>query len=49
MDEGSGPNTIPDPTLPENLIKDCGRDLCTPLCGQLNFNDKGTGHYHQVP
>ena len=29
MDEGVGfdPNKIPDPTLPENLIKDCGRGL----------------------
>ena len=52
MDEGSGfnPNTIPDPTLPENLIKDCGRGLfiVRHYVDSL-FNDKGNRHYHQVP
>ncbi|NLL14955.1 MAG: SpoIIE family protein phosphatase [Fibrobacter sp.] len=45
MDEGSGfnPNTIPDPTLPENLIKDCGRGLfiVRHYVDSLIFNDKG--------
>lgn len=45
MDEGSGfnPNIIPDPTLPENLIKDCGRGLfiVRHYVDSLIFNDKG--------
>ncbi len=45
MDEGSGfnPNIIPDPTLPENLVKDCGRGLfiVRHYVDSLTFNDKG--------
>jgi serine/threonine-protein kinase RsbW len=45
MDEGSGfnPNVIPDPTLPENLIKDCGRGLfiVRHYVDSMIFNDKG--------
>lgn len=45
MDEGSGfnPNIVPDPTLPENLIKDCGRGLfiVRHYVDSLIFNDKG--------
>lgn len=45
MDEGSGfdPKIIPDPTLPENLIKDCGRGLfiVRHYVDSMIFNDKG--------
>lgn len=45
MDEGYGfdPKTIPDPTLPENLIKDCGRGLyiVRSYVDKLEFNAKG--------
>lgn len=45
MDEGSGfnPDIIPDPTLPENLIKDCGRGLfiVRHYVDSIVFNDKG--------
>lgn len=45
LDEGDGfdPNRIPDPTLPENIIKDRGRGLY--IVGQyvdnMEFNEKG--------
>ncbi len=45
MDEGSGfdPTKIPDPTLPENLIKDCGRGIyiVRNYADNLEFNGKG--------
>jgi anti-sigma regulatory factor (Ser/Thr protein kinase) len=45
MDEGPGfdPKIIPDPTLPENLIKDCGRGLfiVRHYVDSMIFNDKG--------
>ena len=45
MDEGEGfdPKKIPDPTLPENLIKDCGRGLfiVQNYVDKVNFNEKG--------
>lgn len=45
MDEGDGfdPSTIPDPTLPENLIKDCGRGIYIVMnyADKLEFNAKG--------
>lgn len=45
MDEGEGfdPKRIPDPTLPENLIKDCGRGLYIVgnYVDKLEFNEKG--------
>ncbi len=45
MDEGAGfnPDIIPDPTLPENLIKDCGRGLfiVRHYVDSMLFNDKG--------
>jgi serine/threonine-protein kinase RsbW len=46
MDEGKGfdPATIPDPTLPENLVKDCGRGLfiVRSYVDKLEFNGAGT-------
>jgi serine/threonine-protein kinase RsbW len=45
MDEGDGfnPGVIPDPTLPENIGKDCGRGLyiVRHYVDKLDFNDKG--------
>jgi serine/threonine-protein kinase RsbW len=45
MDEGDGfdPKIIPDPTLPENLIKDCGRGLYIvhSYVDKVEFNGKG--------
>ena len=45
MDEGHGfnPNLIPDPTLPENLGKDCGRGLyiVRHYVDKMEFNDRG--------
>jgi serine/threonine-protein kinase RsbW len=45
MDEGEGfdPKKIPDPTLPENLIKDCGRGLfiVQNYVDKVDFNEKG--------
>lgn len=45
MDEGEGfdPEKIPDPTLPENLIKDCGRGLfiVQNYVDKVEFNEKG--------
>lgn len=45
MDEGEGfsPATIPDPTLPENLIKPCGRGLfiVKHYVDSLEYNEKG--------
>jgi serine/threonine-protein kinase RsbW len=45
MDEGGGfsPDTVPDPTLPENLIKDSGRGLFIVRCyvDDISFNEKG--------
>ncbi len=45
MDEGSGfdPSKVPDPTLPENLIKDCGRGLyiVKNYADSMTFNEKG--------
>lgn len=45
MDEGDGfdPKTIPDPTLPENLVKDCGRGLyiVQNYVDKVEFNEKG--------
>lgn len=44
MDEGSGfnPDNVPDPTLPENLVKDCGRGLfiVRHYVDSLVFNEK---------
>jgi serine/threonine-protein kinase RsbW len=55
MDEGEGfdPANIPDPTLPENLIKDHGRGLyiVRNYVDEISFNEKGTRvmirKYHQ--
>lgn len=55
MDEGAGfdPAAIPDPTLPENLIKDHGRGLyiVKNYVDEIHFNDKGNRvlirKYHQ--
>lgn len=45
LDEGDGfdPGRVPDPTLPENLIKDCGRGLyiVKNYADSMEFNDKG--------
>lgn len=45
MDEGSGfkPDSIPDPTLPENIVKDCGRGLYIVhhYVDSVVFNSKG--------
>jgi anti-sigma regulatory factor (Ser/Thr protein kinase) len=45
MDEGDGfdPETVPDPTLPENLIRDCGRGLfiVRSYVEKTEFNRKG--------
>jgi anti-sigma regulatory factor (Ser/Thr protein kinase) len=45
MDEGDGfdPSKVPDPTLPENLIKDCGRGIyiARNYADSLAFNEKG--------
>jgi serine/threonine-protein kinase RsbW len=45
LDEGDGfdPAKVPDPTLPENLIKDSGRGLYIVRCyvDDLLFNTKG--------
>ncbi|HEX3018700.1 MAG TPA: SpoIIE family protein phosphatase [Chitinispirillaceae bacterium] len=45
MDEGSGfdPATVPDPTLPDNLVKDCGRGLfiVRHYVDNMIFNDNG--------
>jgi len=45
MDEGDGfdPSKIPDPTLPENLVKDCGRGIfiVRNYADKLEFNHKG--------
>ena len=45
MDEGEGfnPNEIPDPTLPENLVKDHGRGLyiVSNYVSEILFNEKG--------
>jgi anti-sigma regulatory factor (Ser/Thr protein kinase) len=45
MDEGDGfdPSKIPDPTLPENLAKDCGRGIyiVRNFADKLEFNGKG--------
>jgi serine phosphatase RsbU (regulator of sigma subunit)/anti-sigma regulatory factor (Ser/Thr protein kinase) len=45
MDEGKGfdPKKIPDPTLPENLVKDCGRGLfiVRSYVDSLEFNTAG--------
>jgi anti-sigma regulatory factor (Ser/Thr protein kinase) len=53
MDEGDGfdPSKVPDPTLPENLVKDCGRGLyIVILRGQNGIQQEGQqGHHHQIP
>jgi serine/threonine-protein kinase RsbW len=45
MDEGDGfdPSKVPDPTLPENLIKDCGRGIyiVRNYADKVEFNKKG--------
>ncbi|KMQ52082.1 Serine phosphatase RsbU, regulator of sigma subunit [Chitinispirillum alkaliphilum] len=45
LDEGDGfdPDEIPDPTLPENIIKDGGRGLyiCRNYADNLEFSEKG--------
>jgi serine/threonine-protein kinase RsbW len=45
MDEGDGfdPKTIPDPTKPENLVKDCGRGLFIVhnYVDKVTFSEKG--------
>ncbi|HMD67642.1 MAG TPA: SpoIIE family protein phosphatase [Chitinivibrionales bacterium] len=45
MDEGDGfdPSKVPDPTLPENLVKDCGRGIyiVRNYADKLEFNEKG--------
>jgi anti-sigma regulatory factor (Ser/Thr protein kinase) len=45
MDEGEGfdPGKVPDPTLPENLVKDCGRGLyiVRHYADKVVFNEKG--------
>jgi len=45
MDEGDGfdPSSVPDPTLPENLIRDCGRGIyiVKSYADKLEFNEKG--------
>ena len=45
MDEGDGfdPSKVPDPTLPENLVKDCGRGIyiVRNYADKIEFNKKG--------
>ncbi len=45
IDQGSGfdPNRVPDPTLPENLTRPCGRGLflMRELLDEVSFNDRG--------
>jgi serine phosphatase RsbU (regulator of sigma subunit)/anti-sigma regulatory factor (Ser/Thr protein kinase) len=45
LDEGEGfdPASVPDPTLPENLVKDCGRGLyiVKNYADSMEFNEKG--------
>jgi anti-sigma regulatory factor (Ser/Thr protein kinase) len=45
LDEGDGfdPGLVPDPTLPENLVKDCGRGLyiVKNYADSMEFNQKG--------
>jgi anti-sigma regulatory factor (Ser/Thr protein kinase) len=45
MDEGNGfnPGNIPDPTLPENIGRDCGRGLyiVRHYVDKIDFNDRG--------
>jgi|WetSurMetagenome_2_1015567.scaffolds.fasta_scaffold00241_11 anti-sigma regulatory factor (Ser/Thr protein kinase) len=45
MDEGDGfdPSKVPDPTLPENLVKDCGRGIfiVKNYADRMEFNQKG--------
>lgn len=45
LDEGDGfdPQLVPDPTLPENLVKDCGRGLyiVKNYADSMDFNEKG--------
>ena len=45
LDEGEGfnPTMVPDPTLPENLVKDCGRGLyiVKNYADSMDFNEKG--------
>jgi serine/threonine-protein kinase RsbW len=45
LDEGNGfdPSKVPDPTLPENLARDCGRGLYIAYhyVDQILFNEKG--------
>ncbi len=45
LDEGNGfnPEILPDPTLPENLVKDCGRGLyiVQKYVDNLEFNPRG--------
>jgi len=56
MDEGEGfdPSCVPDPTLPENLIKDCGRGLfiVRHYVDNVEFNKKGNRvtitKYHSI-
>ncbi|MDG5814236.1 SpoIIE family protein phosphatase [Chitinispirillales bacterium ANBcel5] len=42
LDEGKGfdPDSVPDPTLPENILKDCGRGIyiARHYCDDLRFN-----------
>ena len=56
MDEGNGfnPDSVPDPTTPENLSKNCGRGLfiVKHYVDTVEFNDKGNRvtvtRYHSV-
>jgi len=45
-DEGTGfdPASVPDPTLPENVLRESGRGvfLMQNLCDEVRFNDTGT-------
>jgi serine/threonine-protein kinase RsbW len=45
LDEGDGfdPASVPDPTLPENVVKDCGRGLyiVNKYVDSVAFNSKG--------
>ena len=44
-DEGPGfnPDSVPDPTLPQNILEEAGRGifLMRNLCDEIRFNDKG--------
>jgi len=44
-DEGNGfdPGSVPNPTLPENILKESGRGLFLihQLCDEVRFNDRG--------